>query len=83
MIMDNENKEQESVMSLEENFEKLEELIETMSDDQISLEDAFQAYTKGMELLKTCSEQIDRVEKKVLVISGEGQMQELEDMGAF
>lgn len=63
-------------MSLEENFAKLEVTIETLEDENISLEDAFKAYSQGMELLKTCNEQIDKVEKKVLVLSENGDMSE-------
>ena len=60
----------EEARSLEENFEYMEELIGKLSQD-ISLEEAFAAYSEGMQVLKTCNDQIDRVEKKVLVLSGE------------
>ncbi len=63
-------------LSLEEHFAKLEETITRLEDDNISLEEAFQAYSQGMELLKACNEQIDQVEKKVLVLSGNGEEQE-------
>ena len=38
--------------SLEENFDRLEELIEALSDSDVSLEDAFRAYSEGVNLLK-------------------------------
>jgi exodeoxyribonuclease VII small subunit len=63
------SKEKESEFSLEENFARLEELVDRLSDEDISLEDAFTAYSQGMEVLKQCNEQIDRVEKKVLKLS--------------
>lgn len=66
----------EKEWSLEENFEKLEETIALLESDDISLEDAFQAYSQGMTLLKACNEQIDRVEKKVLILSENGDVQE-------
>ena len=69
-------------LSLEENFEKLEELIEVLADADISLEDAFHAYGEGVALLKTCNDQIDRVEKKVLVISGNGELEALDEDSA-
>lgn len=62
---------------LEENFEKLEAVIEQLEAEDISLEDAFSAYSAGMALLKECNEQIDRVEKKVLKLSAEGELEEL------
>lgn len=65
--------------SLEENFAKLEELIALLENDDISLEDAFGAYSQGMSLLKQCSGQIDRVEKQVLRLSEEGQLEEFDN----
>ena len=62
---------------LEENFAKLEEIIEMLEDDSISLEEAFKAYSAGMGLLKQCNDQIDRVEKQVLKLTEEGQLEEL------
>lgn len=65
----------EKQLSLEENFAKLEETIASLESEDISLEDAFGAYSKGMELLKACNEQIDRVEKKVLTLSENGELE--------
>lgn len=65
----------EKQLSLEENFERLEETIARLEAEDISLEDAFAAYSQGMMLLKSCNEQIDRVEKKVLTLSENGEME--------
>ena len=56
----------EEYFNLEEAFAKLEETVEVLEREDISLEESFKEYQKGMELLKKCSETIDRVEKKVL-----------------
>ena len=69
-------KRQESC-SIEETFMRIDELITQMESPEIGLEDSFQAYEEGMKLLKACNEQIDRVEKKVLVLSGDGGFDEL------
>ncbi|MCR5755397.1 MAG: exodeoxyribonuclease VII small subunit [Acetatifactor sp.] len=66
---------EKNILSLEENFEQLEQIIEQMESEDISLEDSFAAYSKGMELLKICNQQIDRVEKEVIVLSGEDEEQ--------
>lgn len=65
--------------SLEENFAKLDLLIEQLEEEDIPLEEAFQAYSEGMSLLKKCNEQIDRVEKQVLKLSAEGIPEVFED----
>ena len=65
-----------NTFTLEENFARLEEIIEKMESDDISLEEAFAAYSTGMAVLKECNEQIDRVEKKVLKLSEQGVLEE-------
>ena len=39
---------------------------------------SFTAYSKGMKLLKQCSEQIDRVEKQVMKLNEEGGLEPLD-----
>ncbi len=63
-------------MSLELKFAQLEETLEKLEQDELSLEESFAAYAKGMELLKQCNEEIGKVEKKVLVLSEEGNLEE-------
>lgn len=67
-------------MEIEKNFSMLDELIRKLEEENISLENAFEAYSKGMEILKDCSRQVDRVEKKVLKMNGLGETEELEEM---
>ena len=50
----------------------------TAEAEDISLEEAFTAYSKGMNLLKQCSEQIDRVEKQVMKLNEEGGLEPLD-----
>ena len=64
-------------MTIEENFAKLEETIEKLESEEISLEDAFVAYAEGMKILKDCNEQIDKVEKQVLKLTAEGKLENL------
>ena len=70
--------EEQEQRSLEENFSELEELIEKLEAEDISLEDAFTAYSKGMNVLKQCNEQIDRVEKQVMKLNEEGGLEPLD-----
>lgn len=68
---------EEKTITLDENFARLEKTLERLENEDISLEDAFAAYSEGMALLKSCNEQIDRVEKKVLKLSEDGGLEEL------
>ena len=63
-------------LTLEENFQKMEEIIARLEEDDLPLEEAFRAYTEGMAVLKQCNDQIDRVEKQVLKLSETGLVEE-------
>lgn len=60
-------------LSLEEKFAKLEETVKHLEQEEISLEESFHLYKEGMELLKQCNEDIDKVEKQVLLLNAEGE----------
>ena len=62
--------------SLEQMFEQLDETVTKMEKEDLSLEDSFTLYHKGMDLLKKCSDTIDQVEKKMLVLDEEGETHE-------
>lgn len=66
--------EKKQEMTLEETFAKLDEILTALESRDITLEESFQNYQRGMELLKKCNEKIDRVEKKMQLISGEGEL---------
>ena len=65
--------------TLEELFEGLETVIGTMEQPEVSLEESFQLYNRGMELLKSCNNRLDKIEKKMLVLDDEGEMHEFEE----
>ena len=62
--------------NLEEMFKDLEELIGKMENEEITLEQTFDLYNNGMELLKKCNLSIDEVEKKVFVLDENGEIDE-------
>lgn len=71
--------EKQETYSLEENFSRLEDTMERLEQEDLPLEEAFRAYSEGMAILKQCNEQIDRVEKQVLKLNEDGQLEEFED----
>ena len=62
--------------SLEEIFSDLEQTIKKMEEGEISLEESFQLYHQGMDMLKACNSKIDKVEKKILILDEEGEEHE-------
>lgn len=70
-------KRKEEKLSLEEALGKLDETISRLQSDEVSLEESFELYKTGMDYVKICSETIDMVEKKVLMLNQEGDLNEL------
>ena len=62
--------------SLEEAFAQLDAYITELEKPDNSLEASFLAYEKGMQLVKYCNNAIDKVEKKVLVLGQDGELNE-------
>lgn len=59
-------------VSLEELFGELDDILAGMEDREVSLEDAFSLYERGMKKIRQCNEKLDLVEKKMLVIAKDG-----------
>ncbi|MEE0809424.1 exodeoxyribonuclease VII small subunit [Blautia sp.] len=62
--------------TIEESIKELDLIVQRLESREISLEDSFVMYQKGMELLRQCSGKIDTVEKKVLKINEDGGLSE-------
>ena len=57
-------------------FSGLDEVVRGMEKEDVSLEQSFDLYYKGMELLKRCGETIDRIEKKMVMLDDKGEEHE-------
>ena len=73
--MEEKNSLNDKERSLDEAFGELEQVISRM-EGEVSLEESFRLYHKGMDMLKVCNEKIDKVEKKMLVMDEEGELHE-------
>lgn len=62
--------------SLNEIFGQLEEVIKGLEAEDVSLEDSFRLYHSGIDMLRKCSDKVDRIEKKMLVLDEEGETHE-------
>ena len=67
---------EEEEMTLEEAFVRLDGMVERLETRGIPLEESFQIYKEGMELLKKCNDKIDPVEKKMLQVNKSGEYSE-------
>ena len=57
---------------LEQGFDQLNDIIQQLEGADVSLEDSFALYQKGMKLLKECNTSIDKVEKELIILSENG-----------
>lgn len=67
---------EEKETTLEEAFAELDGMLEKLADRDVPLEESFAIYAEGVKLLKYCSEKLDRVEKKMMVMNEEGMLDE-------
>jgi exodeoxyribonuclease VII small subunit len=63
-------------LTIEQTFDKLEDTIAKLQQEDVSLEDSFKLYKEGMKLIKSCNDKIDRVEKQVLKLNENGELDE-------
>lgn len=61
----------ESKKTIEEMLEEVDEIIESLENGDIPLEDSFKIYEKGMKLVQTINSRIDKVEKKIIELDAE------------
>ena len=59
--------------TLETVFEELDEIVGKLEGENISLEESFKMYHKGIDLLKECNEKIDMIEKKMKILDEDGE----------
>lgn len=64
--------------TLEVKLGRLDEIISALEGEDITLEDAFEQYSKGIRLVKECNDSIDRVEKKVKALMDNGELEDFE-----
>ena len=68
--------EEKEEKTLETLFAELDTVVAKLEEGETSLEDSFKLYQNGMEMLKSCSEKIDTVEKQVLILEENGEEHE-------
>jgi Exonuclease VII small subunit len=67
---------QQNDLKLEEVLIQVEQCIGQLENPQVPLEEAFRYYEEGIKKLRLCNEKIDQIEKKMLVIGSQGELEE-------
>ena len=68
--------------SIEGAFEQLEDIIEQLSSEEISLSDSMDLYKKGVKILDKCSQTLDKTQKERIILQ-EGQNDAIHKGTAF
>ena len=61
---------------LEDRFENLEKIISQMEAQDVTLDASFELYKSGVEELKEANKLLDNIEKSMLVINNQGELEE-------
>ena len=69
------SKENEKTLTLEERFAHLEQIVARMEDADVSLDEAFELYKKGLDEVKSAN-MVQGMEKAMLVLNSDGQLEE-------
>lgn len=72
--MEQENNKKE--MGLEERFASIELILDQMEDENVTLDESFELYKKGMEQMKAANQALDQIEKAMLVMNESGELEE-------
>ena len=68
--------------SIEGAFEQLEDIIEQLSSEEISLSDSMDLYKKGVKILDKCSQTLDKTQKEIIILQ-EGQNDAIHKVNSF
>lgn len=66
----------EEKITLEDRFANIEGILEQMEAQNVSLDESFELYKKGLGEIKAANEMLDAVEKAMLVLNANGNLEE-------
>lgn len=64
-------------VSIEKAFENIDSIIEKLESEDTKLTDSIGLYAKGVKLLKECQDSLDNVEKQIIILGENGEIDEL------
>ena len=59
-------------MNFEENMEQLEKIVQELVAGKLNLDESIKKFEEGMKLSKKCTEILDNAEKKITVLTKNG-----------
>ena len=65
------NKKGNKISNFEEDLKKLQNILDDIESDKLTLEDSIQKYKEGMELSKKCQDALDEAKQVIKVLEDE------------
>ena len=63
----------------EDKVKELEEIVSTLENGDVSLDDSINKYTEAMKLVKECDDELKNIEEKVnKIVNENGELEDLE-----
>ena len=67
---------EEKKISLEDRFDRLDDIISQMEDGSIGLDKSFKLYKNGLDEVKAANSMLESMEKAMLVLNEDGSLEE-------
>lgn len=69
-------KEDKKETGLETRFVRIEEIIKQMEDENVTLDESFELYKKGLNEISAANQSLETIEKEMLVLREDGKLEE-------
>ena len=67
----------EKKMDIESTLKQLEKIVTQMEEEDLNLEDSLKSYEKGVSLVKESQESLNKIEKKIQILSENNELNNL------
>lgn len=68
---------EERKLTIEESLAEISAIVKQLENEETPLEDAFLLYEKGVQKVAECNKVIEDIEKRILVLSDDGTLEEI------
>jgi exodeoxyribonuclease VII small subunit len=67
----------EKKIDIESTLKRLEKIVAQMEEENLNLEDSLKSYEKGVSLVKEAQESLNKIEKKIQILSENNELDDL------
>ena len=71
---------EEKELTIEQSFAEIEEILNKLESNEVTLEDSFLLYQAGMQQIKHCNDLMNAVEQKVQMLNSNGELETFEEV---